>query len=93
MVNRYRNWNEIPATSRESEEMSRDLKKRGFTFAGPTICYAFMQSVGMFNDHVVTCFRHRELRGIRFCARGRVTCLLSGFIDIFVVEKHFDAEL
>ena len=63
-VNRYRNWNEIPATSRESEEMSRDLKKRGFTFVGPTICYAFMQSVGMFNDHVVTCFRHKELRGV-----------------------------
>ena len=63
-VNRYRNWNEIPPTSRESEEMSRDLKKRGFTFVGPTICYAFMQSVGMFNDHVVTCFRHKELRGV-----------------------------
>ena len=63
-VNRYRNWDEIPSTSRESEEMSRDLKKRGFTFVGPTICYAFMQSVGMFNDHVVTCFRHKELRGV-----------------------------
>ena len=63
-VNRYRNWNEIPSTSRESEEMSRDLKKRGFTFVGPTICYAFMQSVGMFNDHVVTCFRHKELRRV-----------------------------
>ena len=61
VVNKYRNWSEIPSTSRESEEMSRDLRKRGFTFVGPTICYAFMQSVGMFNDHVVACFRHKEL--------------------------------
>ena len=51
-VNKYRNWNEIPSTSRELEEMSRDLKRREFTFVGPTICYAFMQSVGMLNDHV-----------------------------------------
>ena len=59
-----RNWNEIPSTSRESEEMSRDLKRREFTFVGPTICYAFMQSVGMLNDHVVTCFRYKELCGV-----------------------------
>ena len=63
-VNKYRNWNEIPSTSRESEEMSRDLKRREFTFVGPTICYVFMQSVGMLNDHVVTCFRHKELCGV-----------------------------
>ena len=44
--------------------MSRDLKRRGFTFVGPTICYAFMQSVGMLNDRIVTCFRHKELRGV-----------------------------
>ena len=64
VVNRYGNWNKILSTSRESEEMSRDLKRREFTFVGPTICYAFMQLIGMFNDHVVTCFRHKELRGV-----------------------------
>ena len=44
--------------------MSRDLKRREIVFVGPTICYAFMQSVGMFDDHVVTCFRHKELCGV-----------------------------
>jgi DNA-3-methyladenine glycosylase I len=48
---------QIPASTPESDAMSKDLKKRGFTFVGTTICYAFMQSVGMVNDHVVTCFR------------------------------------
>jgi DNA-3-methyladenine glycosylase I len=54
--------NEIPATSPESEAMSRDLKKRGFSFVGPTICYAFMQAVGMVNDHETGCFRHDEVK-------------------------------
>ncbi len=53
---------EIPATTSESDAMSRDLKKRGFRFVGSTICYAFMQAVGMVNDHLVDCFRYRELR-------------------------------
>ncbi len=53
---------EIPASTDESDAMSRDLKKRGFKFVGSTICYAFMQAVGMVNDHVVDCFRYRELR-------------------------------
>ncbi len=52
----------IPATTRESDAMSRDLKKRGFKFVGPTICYAFMQAVGMVNDHTIDCFRHRKAR-------------------------------
>lgn len=60
-INKFNRWNEIPAISRESEAMSRDLKKRGFTFIGPTICYAFMQSVGMVNDHIVECYRHDEV--------------------------------
>jgi len=51
----------IPATTPESDAMSRDLKKRGFRFVGPTICYAFMQATGMVNDHVVGCFRHGEV--------------------------------
>ncbi|MBI4775094.1 MAG: DNA-3-methyladenine glycosylase I [Deltaproteobacteria bacterium] len=53
---------QIPASTDESSAMSRDLKKRGFTFVGPTICYAFMQAVGMVNDHVTDCFRYRRLR-------------------------------
>lgn len=61
-INKFKTWSEIPAVSKESESMSRDLKRRGFTFVGPTICYAFMQSVGMVNDHTVRCFRHKELR-------------------------------
>lgn len=60
-VNKFKTWGEIPTVSKESKSMSDDLKKRGFTFVGPTICYAFMQSVGMVNDHVVSCFRHKEL--------------------------------
>jgi len=52
---------DIPATSMESDKMSADLKKRGFKFAGSTICYAFMQAIGMVNDHLVSCFRHIEL--------------------------------
>lgn len=52
---------QIPAQSKESERMSEALVERGFRFVGPTICYAFMQAVGMVNDHLVSCFRHREL--------------------------------
>ena len=50
----------VPAHTPESDAMSKDLKQRGFKFVGSTICYAFMQAVGMVNDHVVSCFRHRE---------------------------------
>jgi DNA-3-methyladenine glycosylase I len=53
---------EIPISIPEAETMSRDLKKRGFKFVGPTICYSFMQAVGMVNDHVVDCFRYRKKR-------------------------------
>src|SRR5467141_2594600 len=53
----------VPAQTRESEAMSKDLLKRGFKFVGPTICYAFMQAVGMVNDHALDCFRHSQLRG------------------------------
>ncbi len=54
---RHQRWRDIPATSTESAALSRDLKKRGFRFVGPTICYAFMQAVGMVDDHVKGCFR------------------------------------
>jgi DNA-3-methyladenine glycosylase I len=60
MVNRRMKMSDIPATSPESDAMSKDMKKRGFTFAGSTICYAFMQGVGMVNDHEVGCFRWQE---------------------------------
>ncbi|WZL74573.1 DNA-3-methyladenine glycosylase I [Clostridiaceae bacterium 35-E11] len=57
-------WNTIkavPAVTKESQKMSKDLKKRGFKFVGPTICYAFMQAVGMVNDHIIDCFRYDEI--------------------------------
>jgi len=59
--NRWKTAKQIPCETPESEAMSRDLKKRGFTFVGPTICYAYMQAAGMVNDHLVSCFRHGEV--------------------------------
>ncbi len=59
LVNARRLGQKIPARTRESDAMSKDLKKRGFSFVGSTICYAFMQATGMVNDHVVECFRYR----------------------------------
>jgi len=59
--NKFKRLADLPAQTRESQEMSRDLKKRGFRFVGPTICYAFMQAVGMVNDHTTDCFRYREI--------------------------------
>lgn len=60
--NRRRSLKEIPARTPESDAMSKDLLKRGFKFVGSTICYAFMQAVGMVNDHTVDCFRHAEVK-------------------------------
>lgn len=59
--NGWRSLADVPAKTPQSEAMSKDLRKRGFNFVGPTICYAFMQAVGMVNDHTVACFRHAEL--------------------------------
>ena len=61
LQNRRQTMAEVPATSAESDAMAKALRKRGFTFVGSTICYAFMQAAGLVNDHVVGCFRHREL--------------------------------
>ena len=61
IVNTWKEMGEIPAKTPESEAMSKDLKKRGFKFVGPTICYAYMQAVGMVNDHTVDCFRYTAL--------------------------------
>jgi len=60
LKNRRRNLGDIPARTAEADAMSRDLKKRGFRFVGPTICYAFMQATGMVDDHLATCFRARK---------------------------------
>jgi DNA-3-methyladenine glycosylase I len=60
--NEWHSLNEIPARTEESDVMSKDLKKRGFSFVGSTICYAFMQAVGMVNDHELTCFRYKQVQ-------------------------------
>jgi DNA-3-methyladenine glycosylase I len=59
---RWRRMAQIPARTPESDSLSRDLRRRGFTFVGSTMCYAFMQAVGMVNDHLTTCFRYSQLR-------------------------------
>jgi DNA-3-methyladenine glycosylase I len=61
--NRWTSHARLPARTPESDAMSKDLKRRGFCFVGSTICYAFMQAIGMVNDHTVNCFRYRELSG------------------------------
>jgi DNA-3-methyladenine glycosylase I len=61
LKNRRQSQQEVPAQTRESTAMSADLKRRGFRFVGPTICYAFMQATGMVNDHIVGCFRYAQV--------------------------------
>jgi DNA-3-methyladenine glycosylase I len=61
IINRRQSMKEIPARTEISDAMSKDLLKRGFKFVGSTICYAHMQAVGLVNDHLVTCFRHKQL--------------------------------
>jgi DNA-3-methyladenine glycosylase I len=63
LVARWQTVGDIPAETAESKAMSKELKRRGFRFVGPTVCYAFMQATGLVNDHVVSCFRYRELAG------------------------------
>jgi DNA-3-methyladenine glycosylase I len=60
--NKWKTLADVPASTPESDAMSKALKKAGFTFTGPTICYAFMQAIGMVNDHLTSCFRYRELK-------------------------------
>jgi DNA-3-methyladenine glycosylase I len=64
--NEWRELREIPSETKESRAMSKELKREGFRFVGPTICYAFMQAVGMVNDHVVDCYCHERLRSSEF---------------------------
>jgi len=61
VMNVFGSWKEVPAETELSTRISKDLKKRGFTFVGPTIMYAYMQSVGMVNDHLTTCFRYQQI--------------------------------
>jgi DNA-3-methyladenine glycosylase I len=63
--NAWESVSDLPASSAESIEMSKSLKKKGFKFVGPTICYAYMQAVGMVNDHIVTCFRHSAVKKLQ----------------------------
>jgi DNA-3-methyladenine glycosylase I len=62
--NAWQSLAQIPAATAESEAMSKDLRRRGFNFVGPTICYAFMQAVGMVNDHTIDCFRYQEIAAL-----------------------------
>ena len=62
--NSFDQLSDLPAESDESKAMSKDLKKRGFQFVGPTICYAFMQAAGLVNDHLITCFRYSQIKNI-----------------------------
>src|ERR1039458_5755440 len=68
--NKHKSLKNVPAKTTESDTMSKELKKRGFSFVGSTICYAFMQAVGMVNDHVMGCFRHTGLGEKVFAVKG-----------------------
>ena len=60
VLNRFKDLSEVPATTEISDKLSKDLKKRGFKFVGPTICYAYMQATGMVNDHIESCFCYHK---------------------------------
>ncbi len=64
--NKFKDLSELPSKNEISEQMSKDLKKRGFKFVGPAICYAFMQAIGMVNDHIIDCFRYTEIKKMKF---------------------------
>jgi DNA-3-methyladenine glycosylase I len=80
LLNAWKSIVEIPSSTPVSDAMSRDLKKRGFKFVGTTICYAFMQAVGMVNDHVVDCFRYKEIRNMTEKKRERRQPSLSSSV-------------
>jgi DNA-3-methyladenine glycosylase I len=70
-VNEWAEMRQVPASTAESDALSKDLRKRGFRFVGSTICYALMQAVGMVNDHLVSCYRHAEITGLKPHAASR----------------------
>jgi len=61
VINGWKDLSQVPSSTELSKRMSKDLKKRGFSFVGPTTCYAFMQAAGLVNDHLVSCFRYKAL--------------------------------
>ena len=70
LIHKWRRLTDLPVKSPEAEKMSTDLQKRGFRFVGPTICYAFMQAAGMVNDHLISCFRYKEvIESFRNCSK------------------------
>jgi DNA-3-methyladenine glycosylase I len=71
IVNSWRRIGQVPPISPESEALSKDLRRRGFGFVGPTVCYAHLQATGLVNDHLVSCFRYAELTGSGASRRGR----------------------
>ena len=71
LVNKWRRMAQLPAVSPESEALSADLRRRGFRFVGPTICYAKLQASGLVNDHLVSCYRYAQLTGSGTSGRGR----------------------
>src|SRR5947209_12536432 len=80
-LNRWKAMRHIPATSRESDAFSKDLKRRGFSFVGSTVLYAHMQAVGMVNDHVVDCFRYRDVRRLGIAANDPTPHLAQGSVS------------
>jgi DNA-3-methyladenine glycosylase I len=71
LVNKWRRMEQLPAVTAESEAFSADLRRRGFGFVGPTVCYAHLQASGLVNDHMVSCFRYAQLTGGGASRRGR----------------------
>jgi DNA-3-methyladenine glycosylase I len=71
--NRWRSPGQVPAETTVSQALSRDLRRRGFTFVGPTICYAFMQATGLVNDHLTSCFRHAQVARLAATTGGKST--------------------
>ena len=79
--NRWTTLRQIPATTRESDAFSKDLKRRGFSFVGSTVMYAHMQAVGMVNDHLVDCFRYRDVRRLGRAANDPTSRLARGSLS------------
>lgn len=91
IVNKWKKMSEVPATSPESDAMSKDLKKRGFTFVGSTICYAFMQAAGMVNDHTVDCFRYTQCKWYTGCMPQdcHINYVEFGATDISALKEFY----
>src|SRR4029077_18230800 len=87
-LNHWKATRQIPATTPESVAFSKDLKHRGFSFVGPTVVYAYMQAVGMVNDHLVDCFRYRQIASRRRRSGGRRRHLAPPLLDRWIDEAE-----